>query len=85
MGSLKRERKALLGYWFEEIIDRCDFERPDRILVVRGHEDDWGHALRSNGVNDRKSVSARHLDIEEDEVQLSFTNESNGLTSVARL
>jgi len=77
------ELKTFLGYRLQEIIDCRDFERSDRILVVRGHEDDRGHAVRSNGVDDGESVGARHLHIEEHKVEFLLPNESNGFASVA--
>lgn len=84
-GTLERERKAVLGYRFEEIIDCCDFKCPDRILVMRGHKDNRRHALRPYGMDDRKAIDARHLNIEEYEVRILFANESNGFPSIARL
>jgi hypothetical protein len=76
--------KALLGYRFEEIIDRCDFERPERILVVRGHEDNRRHALCSNGMDHRKAIGPRHLHVKKYEIRFPLTNKSDRLSSVSR-
>ena len=84
-GPLERERKASLGYRFEEIINRCDFKRPERILVVRGHEDDRRHALCSNGMDNREAIGPRHLHVKEHEIRFLLTNKSNRLASVSRL
>jgi len=83
-GPLERERKALFGYRFEEIVDRCDFECPNRILVVRGHEDDWRHALYSNGIDHRKAIGTWHLHVKKYEIRPLLANESDRLSSVSR-
>ena len=83
-GPLERELKAFLGYRFEKIVDRCDFERPDRILVVRGHKDNRRHALCSNGMDYRKAIGPRHLHIKKYEIRSLLTNKSDRLSSVSR-
>src|SRR5580692_1522895 len=83
-GPLERELKAFFGYRFEEIVDRCDFECPDRILVVRSHEDDRRHALYSNGMDHGKAIGPRHLHVKKYEIRSLLTNESGRLSSVSR-
>ena len=84
MAALERERKAILRDRLEQIVDRGDLERPDRILVVRGHEDHRWHPLCSNGLDDRKAVGSRHLHVEEHQVRLLLANEGDRLSSVSR-
>jgi hypothetical protein len=83
-GPLEGEVKAFLGYRFEEIIDGCDFERAESILVVRGNEDDRRHALCSNGMDHREAVGPRHLYVKKYEIRFLITNKSDRLSSVSR-
>ena len=77
-------RKALLGDRLEQIVERGDLERADRILVVRGHEDHRRHALRSDRVDDREAVHPRHLHVEQHQVRRLLANDGDRLASVAR-
>ena len=45
-----------------------DVERPQRVCVVGGHEDDERQVLRGERLEDLEAVDARHLDVEEHEV-----------------
>jgi hypothetical protein len=48
----------------QQIIERMDLERPDRILVVRGDEDDRRLMRVAQSSHHLESVEPRHLDVE---------------------
>jgi hypothetical protein len=83
MARLNASAKRSVVTGFEQIIDRCDLERPNRILVVGGHENHRWHELCSNGMDDRKAVGSRHLHIEEHQVRLLLANQGDCLSSVS--
>src|SRR5262245_46262692 len=59
--------KAFVVKWFEQVIERVEFKRPYRILVVGGHKDDDRQLISSNLFQHPEAVEVRHLDIEEDQ------------------
>ena len=45
------------------------FERAQRVLVVRGDEDDRRHGVRADALEHVEAVHLRHLDVEEEDVR----------------
>src|SRR5207248_6832058 len=68
--AFERALEALLVDRLEEVIERLDVERADRVFVVRGDEDDHRHRLDPDLLDDVEAAEAGHLDVEEDEVGL---------------
>ena len=62
-----------------------DFERADRVLVVRGHENDGRGAGGLQRAHDPEAVQFGHLDVEEDEVGRQPLDGGHRLGAVRRL
>ena len=78
-------REALTTDGLEDVVERVNLERRERVLVVRRHEHDCGHLRRSDLANHLEPVELRHLDVEEHEVRRQATNLIDGRTTVATL
>src|SRR5262252_891940 len=65
------------------MVQSGDLECPDRILVVRGHEDHRRHALRPDGLNDGKAVGSGHLHVEKHQIRLLLANQDDRFSSVS--
>ncbi len=69
-------REAIRVDRLQEVVERLDRERIDRVLRVRGHEDDCrrigslAHERRR-----REAGDAGHLDVEEDDVDLGIARQ----------
>ena len=53
----------------QQVIERAHLEGPQRVLIVRGDEDDHRHLLRPDRLQHLEPVGARHLDVQEDEIR----------------
>ena len=66
---VERGLELLVAERLEQVGDRVRVERAQRVLVVRGHEDDFGHRHRRPVAHERgehaEAVELRHLDVEE--------------------
>jgi hypothetical protein len=51
-----------------EVVERVHLEGAHRVLAVRGHEDERGHPVGADALDDLEAAEAGHLDVEEDEV-----------------
>src|SRR5262245_371797 len=60
--------KAFIVEWFEQVIERVEFKRPHRILVVGRHKDDDRQLIGGELVEHPEAVEVGHLDVEENEV-----------------
>jgi hypothetical protein len=62
----------------EQIVRRVGLKGPDRVSIVSGHENGNRHVRAAQRFNNAKSVNARHLRIEEDDVGLLFLDQGDG-------
>src|SRR5262249_61383697 len=65
---LQRFFKVFIVKWFEQIIERVEFKRPYRILVVCRHKDDDRQLDGGKPFEHPEAVEVGHLDVEENEV-----------------
>jgi hypothetical protein len=69
--AVERRLKSLVAEGFEQVIDRVGVESAQRVLVVCGHEHDFGHRQGRCVADERRenteAVELRHLDIEQDD------------------
>src|SRR5262245_9096685 len=64
----QRSFKTFIVKWFEQVIERMEFKRPDRILVVGGYKDDDRQLIGGQRFEHSEAVEVWHLDVEENEV-----------------
>ena len=70
----------------QEIVERLDGERVDRVPLVRGHEHDGGRiGALAHERRRLDAAEARHLDVEEDDVGREVAREVERLARAARL
>ena len=62
-----------------------DVERPQRVAIVRGHEQDRRQVRRRDRLHDLEPVALRHLDVEEHQVGTLARDERQRRLSVAAL
>jgi hypothetical protein len=67
-GSVNRFAESRAIYGLKQIIERVNFECPQRVLIISRYENDRRHSFRSNLVYYGESAEARHLDIEKDQI-----------------
>src|SRR5687768_14144830 len=54
----------------QQVIERCGFECPNSVLLVRGNKDDLRQSGRAKSLKCREAVYLRHLHVEENKVRL---------------
>ena len=67
-GARQRGDEPLLVERLEQVVERADAERVERVPLERGDEDDRRRRRAADGAGDVEPVERRHLDVEEDEV-----------------
>ena len=71
-GAVESGLKALVAEGLQQIVDGMRLERAQRVLVVRGHENDDGQVFRTTLLdqpgNHAKAIELRHLHVEEQHV-----------------
>ena len=82
---LERLPEPLAAERLEQVVERVHLERPQRVLVVGGDEDDRRHAFGADGLNHAERVEPGHLHVEEHEVWRVVLNRRHGLRAVAAL
>ena len=60
---VERTRERVGAHRLDEVVERVDLERAQRVLVVRGREDD--HRAGRQAARDREAVDLGHRDVEE--------------------
>src|SRR5262245_7285171 len=65
---LQRFFKAFIVKWLEQVIERVEFKRSYRILVVGRHKDNDRQLIGGKLFQNPEAVEVWHLDVEEDEV-----------------
>ena len=83
--AIERDVETRVLDRFQEIVERVGFERTQRILIVRGHENRQRHLRRRHGSQKLETVDAGHLHVEEHEIGLVFGNREERLAAVAGL
>ena len=66
--SFQRSIKPLGAKWFEQIIHRVHFKRPQRVLIIcrcKNNSD-----VVTDQLQHLKTIELRHLNIEEDQIRL---------------
>ena len=79
---VQRRRQPVLLDRLHQIVDRLRLERAQGMLVIGGDEHEQRRLDLHHPGNDRKSVEARHLDVEEDEVGLVGLDRADRLAAV---
>ena len=70
----------------QQVVDRVDLERLDRVLIVGGDEDDVRRRLRvDHAPRHLETGQPRHLDVEEHDVGLQSLDRAQRLDAVAGL
>ena len=83
--ALDRLGETLLLDGLQDVIDRVHLEGLDRVLVVRGDENDRRRPLHAGEArDDLEAVEPRHLDIEEHDVGPQLPDRFHGLVPLAR-
>ncbi len=77
-----RLSKAVLIDRLHEIIDRLRIERPQGVLIIGGHEHEQRRLDVHQPLDDRETIEARHLHVEEDEVRLVGLDLADRFTAV---
>ena len=83
--ALQRFGEALAVERLEQVVERADLERAQRVLIVGGHEDHERHALAADGFDHLEAVHLRHLHVEEHEIRLVIDDRRDGFFAVAAL
>jgi hypothetical protein len=68
--------------WLQEIVDRIHFKSPHCVLIIGSGKDDAGHLRRrlaAESSHNVKSVHARHMDIEEQELGIGGAHQLDRL------
>ena len=68
-GALQRLAEPFAVERLQQVVERADLERPQRVLIVGGDEDDERHALGPDRLDDFEPVHLRHLDVEEHQIR----------------
>ena len=72
--------ETLLAHGLEDVVDRPQLERVDRVLLVGGHEHDRGRLLEAREhLGELEAGEAGHLDVEEDRVDLDLLQDPQRL------
>src|SRR5262245_60471597 len=79
---LQRFFKAFVVKWFEQVIERVEFKRPYRILVVGRHKDDDRQLIGGKPFERPEAVEVGHLDGEKDEVWRAPPDRAQRLVTV---
>ena len=66
--ALEDSLEALRIDRFEQVVEGLGFKGPQRVVIVRGQEDDVKTAGRRHRVEYREAVHVGHLHVEEDQV-----------------
>jgi hypothetical protein len=78
-----RLRQSVLADGLEDVVDRVELERLDRVVVVRGDEDDWWRGLEAGQhLGQLEAVEAGHPDVGEDRVDAALLQHAQGLGGV---
>ena len=72
--SSERGREAHGIHRLQQVVERMDLERPERVLVEGGHEDHFRQARHAHSGQHPKAIHFRHLNVEKDEVGLVLFN-----------
>src|SRR5919204_491092 len=84
--ALDRDLQPLGVDRLQEVVDRVHLERLDRVLIVRGDEDDVrGRARIEEPPRDLESGQSGHLHVEKDDVGLQPIDRRESLDAVAGL
>ena len=81
----ERDAEPIFVEGLQQVVDGVDVERPNRVLVVRGHEHDDRELFALERIEHAEAVELRHLHVEKHEVGPLSPNDIDGLGSVARL
>ena len=57
-------------------------ECSNRVLLIRGRENDFGQPFHSDGFEDSETIHLRHLHIEKNEIGISFSDRGDSLFAI---
>jgi len=77
--------KSLVVEWLEQVVHGGDVERPERILVVRGHENRGRHPARSQLGQHLEAIKTGHLHVEEECIRLPGAQQFERRLTIGRL
>jgi hypothetical protein len=77
--------EPFFGDGLQKIGDRVGVERRERMLVVRGHEDDERRDFRRECFDDFESAQPRHFDIEEHDLRPVLSNRFQRRQTIVRV
>ena len=78
----QRRFEAVGAVGLEQVIERVHFKRAERVLVVRGDEDDRRHRAAERA-RQRQAVDLRHLNIEKHQIGRRALDRRHRLRTVA--
>ena len=72
--------EAVRAEGLEEVVDGVDFKGADRVVVMRGDEDDGGAG--ADQFQNFEAIELRHLDIEKNEIGFQFGDGFHGFEAI---
>jgi hypothetical protein len=81
--AIERGAESLAIEGLEQVVDRIELERVDRVLVVRGDENHQRHRVAPDLLDHLEAVDAPHLHVEKHEVGLERGDALHCLGAVA--
>jgi hypothetical protein len=73
-GPLEGRLKALPAKRLQQVVERLDVKRADRVLVVGGDEHGRRHPIDANRLDHLEAIHSRHLQIEKHQVRRRLAN-----------
>src|SRR5258706_16085265 len=81
-GAVERFLETLAIEWFKKVIDRMNFESLQCECVVGRHKNHSGHMAVLEMTQDAEAIELGHLNIQEHQVRLLFSNRFNGSQAI---
>jgi hypothetical protein len=83
LGAVQSPVEACIVEWLEQIVERAGFEGTQRILVMRGHENDDVRQVRAQQLEHVEARAFGHLHVEEHQVGFPPPNDFDRLDAGA--
>ena len=84
-GTLERAKEPRAVERLQQVVERMDLERLQRVLVVGRREDDERYPVRGQRANHAEAIHDRDLDVEEDQLGLEPLDGRERLRAVGAL
>ena len=84
-GAARRLVEPLIDHWLEHVVHRLDLERANRVLVVRGDENDQWLMGRRRLAQRLEAAQPRHLNVEKHQVGFVLGDRRHRRAAAGRL